>query len=90
MGEFIDKATSFAKAMAAQVAAGFPMANKEEQKGRHDICAKCPFLVREGYRCGVCKCFLEIKVPLATSYCPKGYWGPIVKNTEIEEDKNNE
>lgn len=84
MGEFIDKATSFAKAMAVQIAAGCPMCTKEEQKERHEICTKCPFMITEGYKCGVCQCYLSLKVALATSECPKGYWGPITESKKDE------
>lgn len=84
MAEFIDMAASFAKAIAVQVAAGCPMADKDQQKARHDICGKCPFLVRDGYKCGACGCFLTLKIPLGTSYCPKGYWGQITESKKDE------
>lgn len=77
MSNIVNQAISFTKAMAVQVAAGCPIADKDQQKERHDICGKCPFLVKDGYRCGVCSCKLSLKIPLATSHCPKGYWGAV-------------
>ena len=86
MGEFIDKAVSFTKAMAVQIAAGCAIAGKWQQKERHDICGQCPFLLKEEYKCGVCKCNLFLKIPLATSECPKQYWGKVTP----EKEDNNE
>lgn len=85
MSNIINQAASFAKAMAVQVMAGCPTASKDQQKERHDICGQCPFLVKDGYKCGVCSCRLALKIPLATSYCPKKYWGAI---TTTEENKS--
>ena len=67
MGEFLDKAASFAKAMAIQVAAGCPITEKYDQLERHKICQSCDKFNQKEYRCNVCSCFLKIKIPLATS-----------------------
>ena len=82
MGIF-QNAASIAKALAVQISAGCPIAGKEEQKERHDICENCPSLMKEEYRCGECKCFLLLKVPLKTSVCPLNHWPNLMK-----EDKN--
>ena len=73
MGIFQD-AASIAKALALQIAAGCPMASDKEQAERHKICKGCEFLNKEEYRCGKCKCFLKLKIPLGTSECPIGLW----------------
>jgi hypothetical protein len=76
-------AASVAKALAIQIAAGFPMAGKEEQFERHQICQGCKLFNKEEYKCNECHCYLQLKIPLGTSECPKGYWGKIgVKKDE--------
>ena len=50
------------------------MINKDEQLNRHQICQACDKFNKEEYRCGICKCFLQYKIPLATSQCPIGRW----------------
>jgi hypothetical protein len=35
----------------------------------------CLFCDREDRQCPVCTCFIDLKAPLATERCPKGYWG---------------
>ena len=74
MPNFFDKAVSFSKAIAVQVAAGCPVSSKEEQKARHDICQSCDFFDDVNYKCKSCGCNLLYKIPLATSTCPKGKW----------------
>lgn len=88
MSRIFQDAISLGKAVAAQVAAGFPLASKDEQKRRHEICSTCPLLKQEEYKCGVCNCFLLIKIPLGTSVCPKGYWSciPPVEEKEVKDE----
>lgn len=83
MANIFDQAASLTKAMAAWASAGLPIAGKDEQKERHEICGGCPSLMREEYRCGECKCYLLLKVPLKTSTCPLNRWPDLMK-----EDKN--
>ena len=78
-----DQAASLAKATAAWVSAGLPLADKDEQKERHEICGGGPSLMREEYRCGECKCYITIKASLKTSTCPLNKWPDLMK-----EDKN--
>ena len=74
MTNIVNQAASFAKAIAIQVAAGCPTADKDEQKKRHDICGTCPLLDIENYKCKKCGCKLHLKIPLGTSKCPLGKW----------------
>lgn len=83
-----NKMTSFAKAMAVQIAAGCPIANEEEQKKRRDICGGCPSLMHEEYRCGECKCYITIKASLKTSKCPLNKWPDLMKKEKSSENKD--
>ena len=79
MANIFDQATSLAKAMAAWASAGLPLADRDEQKERHEICGVCPSLMCEEYRCGECKCYITIKASLKTSNCPLGKWRDLMK-----------
>ena len=81
-------AASLAKALAIQIAVGMPMASKEEQLERHQICGQCPLLSETEYRCTVCNCWLDYKVPLRTSVCPKGQWPDLMSKGNDNENKN--
>ena len=72
---------TFSKAITTQVLAGCPIASDEEIKKRAEVCSTCPFLKKEEYRCGVCNCKLQYKIPWSTSKCPKGLWEKIDDNT---------
>lgn len=45
---------------------------EDEQKKRADICNNCEF---NGIICKKCKCFLAIKICIASESCPDGRWG---------------
>lgn len=47
---------------------------ESRQERRWSACKRCDFYLSEGLQCGVCSCFLPLKVPLVTETCPKGYW----------------
>lgn len=81
----INQATSLAKALAAQIAAGMPMASKEEKSERHQICQLCDKFNEEEYRCNECGCFLKLKIPLKTSMCPLGKWKDLMKE-EVKDE----
>jgi hypothetical protein len=52
-----------------------PTLRSEEEKEKClKICAACPWLIEQGYRCGICGCFLIHKVKLQTWHCPKNFW----------------
>lgn len=48
--------------------------SQEEIEKITKICISCPFLVEDGFRCGVCGCFLKWKARLRSWKCPKGKW----------------
>lgn len=85
MSRIFKDAISVGKAIAAQIRAGCPMASQSEQLERHKICQSCDQLNVEEYRCNVCNCFLQLKVPLRTSVCPKGKWADLMKD-EIKDE----
>lgn len=80
-------AISVGKAIAAQIKAGCPMANQLEQLERHKICQSCDLLNKTEYRCTVCNCWLDYKIPLRTSVCPKGKWIDLM-NIENKDNKD--
>lgn len=63
---------SILTAMVKQIAAGLPMASREEIKKRAEICLSCDQM--EDERCKQCGCFLKFKIPLGTSECPMKKW----------------
>lgn len=44
---------------------------EDEQKERADICDKCEF---SGILCKKCKCFLRVKICIASEKCPIDKW----------------
>lgn len=80
-------AASLAKALAIQIAAGFPIASKEEQEERHKICQSCDELNTEEYRCKICNCYIQIKASLGTSKCPLNKWPDLMNKENNNENK---
>lgn len=66
--------------------AGFPAASDQERERRAAICAECPSLRKEEYRCGECGCYLKFKIAMGTSECPINKW----KIDEVKNDNTNE
>ena len=48
------------------------LAKETSRKNRLDLCRKCEFFI--GNFCKKCKCFMPVKVRLASSTCPDGRW----------------
>jgi hypothetical protein len=69
----ISKLGSFYDAMVVQIAAGFPIVDKDTAEKRAEICSSCEYL-KDDSICGQCGCFLKIKIPLGTSECPIKKW----------------
>jgi hypothetical protein len=61
---------SLSKAACVHIMSGLKQATEEEQKNRCEICVNCPEFISETNQCGVCRCFLQYKIPWATSKCP--------------------
>ena len=89
---FLTKVKNFAKAAAAHVAAGMPMAPDEEIIRRHDICQGCEFMKNNA--CTKCGCPLVrgrkyvSKLSWAGSECPVGKWGRVEAATTTPPPKN--
>lgn len=73
---------NYAKAMAEHLANGNRIALPVTQANRDALCksngGRCPGGKRriDSNECSHCGCPLDKKIPLASSYCPLGYWGP--------------
>lgn len=65
---------SLCKATVVQIAAGCPMADEETKAKRVNECLACDQLKPESFQCGICNCYLKIKIPLETSKCPLDKW----------------
>lgn len=50
----------------------FHNTTEEERAARAEICEKCEF---GGILCKKCKCFLKVKICIASESCPIGKWG---------------
>ena len=69
--EFISTATEVIKT--AVVTPKKPKrASKELREERRRRCGECQHL--KGRRCGICKCFLDVKIQFQAVKCPKGVW----------------
>jgi hypothetical protein len=53
---------------------GLDVRNKEETERVLSICADCPSLITDQFRCGMCGCFLSYKVKLKAWHCPQNKW----------------
>lgn len=73
-----DMAKSFFSSAAKFVAAGLPRTPLEQLQVRLDTCKSCPYWDSEGFggtgRCKQCGCSTQVKLRMATSECPMGYW----------------
>lgn len=58
----------------AQLAADPTMRTSEEIGAVLTTCIKCPYVVEQGFRCGKCGCFLEVKAKARAWKCPEGKW----------------
>lgn len=85
MTNIFDQAASVTKAVINHISSGCQMADKDEQLERHQICQACEKFNKEEYRCGVCSCFLNYKIPLKTSTCPLNKW-PNIMNNEVKNE----
>lgn len=70
---FAEKLKGLMGAM-AQLAANPEARTPEEVSAALTTCVKCPYMVEEGFRCGKCGCFLELKVKARAWHCPEGKW----------------
>ena len=46
---------------------------REKAQARFDVCKKCLNYKKTG-QCGICHCFMRIKVRMENEECPIGYW----------------
>ena len=76
----LERASNFAKAAAAHVAAGAPQASDAERERRFAICQGCEHF--DGKACMKCGCPVvrekrfASKLSWADAKCPVGKWGP--------------
>ena len=78
---FAQKIANFAAAAAGHVAAGMPLASREEVERRFSICQSCEFY--DGEACTKCGCPVVrekkyiSKLSWADQSCPVGKWGKV-------------
>jgi hypothetical protein len=53
---------------------GLLVKNEEKIDMRMKICNGCKVFNKESARCGLCGCFMKIKIRLEASNCPLGKW----------------
>jgi len=70
----ISMAVEFTKEGIAYLVAGSPRRTKKEQARCWAICEKCSYLTKESKRCSKCGCYMERKIPWATTRCKAGKW----------------
>ena len=54
-----------------------PRTPKVIAEGRYDICKLCDEFHGFTHTCGICHCFMALKVHLAGASCPIGRWNPV-------------
>ena len=54
-----------------------------QSRERYAICEKCEHL-KAKTMCGICRCFMPIKVSIASMECPLGKWKAITEEKEKE------
>jgi len=67
---FFEMASNFTRAAGKHIANGMKAVTKEVYIDRLDACNRCPHLLKEKKRCGLCGCNLEHKAKWETSECP--------------------
>ena len=81
-----EMAKSFFSSAAKFVAAGLPRTPMEQLQVRLDTCKVCEYWNPEGFggtgSCSQCGCSTEVKLRMATSECPMGYWQAVPPHTE--------
>lgn len=79
-------AKSFFSSAAQFVAAGMPRTPLEQLQVRLDTCRACQYWNPEGFggtgSCRQCGCSTEVKLRMATSECPMGYWQAVPAHSE--------
>lgn len=66
------QALNLTKAVKDFVADGCQTVDAATYKARLDVCNKCDY--RDGKRCTVCGCFVDIKAKMSSQHCPEGLW----------------
>jgi hypothetical protein len=81
-----DMAKSFFSSAAKFVKAGLPRTPLDEVQLRLDTCRSCPYWDPEGFAgtgsCKECGCSTQVKLRMATSECPMGYWQAVPAHSE--------
>jgi len=67
---FFEMARKFTKAAGEHLANGMRTVTQEVYMDRLDSCNKCPNLVKDKKRCGLCGCVLEHKAKWESAGCP--------------------
>lgn len=53
---------------------GILLADENKTDMRMNLCADCKSFDKKSSRCGLCGCFMNLKVRLDASSCPIGKW----------------
>jgi hypothetical protein len=53
---------------------GLLVADEKKVNMRMELCSDCKMFDKESARCGLCGCFMKIKIRLVSSTCPVGKW----------------
>lgn len=81
-----DMAKSFFKSAAVFVASGLARTPLEPLQARLDACKVCRYWNPEGFAgtgsCRQCGCSTQVKLRMATSECPMGYWQAVTPQVE--------
>ena len=75
-------AKTFAGELAKYIKEGAPNVSNKVYKERLEECNKCPHLIEDSFRCGLCGCLLEHKAKWKTTTCPDNppRWKPVFKD----------
>lgn len=71
---FLNQILTLTKSTISHISAGMPKTTSEELERRLSICATCPLLDKDQFRCNSCGCFLKYKAGWADQNCPEGKW----------------
>lgn len=70
--EIVSQAIKVTSAQLKWAKEGFPVRSKEEIASLKEVCSTCEHFSQG--RCGLCGCYLKVKLRLATESCPDGRW----------------
>lgn len=71
---FFDLIKNAGEAASEAIKSGLDVRDKDETEKCLTICSECENLKSDPFRCGICGCYLKLKVKLKAWHCPLNKW----------------